>query len=251
MRILIFPLLIMGAVASYVAGLGFATRWHTLFPLEFVVGFALHASWIVPTISRSGNLALPVLCWFASVSLATEGMAGLYFADSDFRSAVLLEGVCLLLALAISPPEPWPDRLARWRRTRAAILTQLRMGLGILPWLRVCFRQFAVGSADTPLGADYQRLAAALADAEHRLRARLSRAAIPEQLRQSILGNVAAIVARVETTAAQRYIELEQQSLAAAASCREQCERLENISPSERKALAGQCEQALLELTRH
>ena len=148
----------------------------------------------------------------------------------------------------MAPPESWADRLARWRRARADIVTQLRMGQGILPWWRLCFRQFATGAADTPIGSDYRRFAAALADAEHRLRVRLSHATMPEQLRQSILENVTAIVASAETAAAQRAIEIEQQALTATAACREQCERMENLSASERQALAGQCEQVFLEL---
>lgn len=251
MRILIFPLLILGALSSYVAGLGFAARWHPPFPLEYVIAGALHMAWIAPATRRSGGLALTIACWTASVWLTRRGIATLFLADSDTIAAVLLDGICLLLAFSVAAAEAWPERLARWRRTRGEILTQLRMGQGIGPWWRMCFRQFTTGTADTPLGSDYQRFAAALADAEHRLRIRLNRASVPEQLRQSILGNVSAIVARAETAAAQRAIELEQQALAAAAVCREQCERMENLPASERKALAGQCEQVFLELARH
>jgi hypothetical protein len=246
--LLVFPLLVLGALASYVTGLGLA-RWHTPFPLEYAIAGALHASWIVPAARRSG-LLLTAVCWTASLWLADRGFATLYITDSNLPPALLLEGVCLLLAVSIAPAEPWADRLARWRRTRADIVTQLRMGQGILPWWRLCLRQFATGTADTPLGSDYQRFTAALADAEHRLRVRINRATMPEQLRQSILESVTAIVARAETSAAHRAIEIEQQAVAAAAACRDQCERLESLSTSERKALAGQCEQAFLELTR-
>jgi hypothetical protein len=43
-RILIVPLLILAAMASYVAGLGLAARWHTTFPLEFLIAGALGVS---------------------------------------------------------------------------------------------------------------------------------------------------------------------------------------------------------------
>jgi hypothetical protein len=247
---LLFPLLILGTLASYVAGLGCAARWQTRFPLEYLIAGALHASWLLPATRRSG-LALTATCWTATVWLAEKGIATLYVTGSDLVLAILLEGICLSLALAVAPPEPWPERLARWRRTRSDMLIQLRMGQGIAPWWRLCLRQFAVGAADTPVGSDYQRFAAGLADAEHRLRVRLSRVAMPEQLRQSLLANVSTIVARAETSAAQRAMELEQQALTAAAACREQCERIEDLTAPERKALAGQCEQVFLELASH
>jgi len=120
----------------------------------------------------------------------------------------------------------------------------------VLPWVRDCLRQALIGHAETPLSTDYQRFAASLADAEYRFRVRLSRAAMPEDLRQSILENVAAIVARAESTAAARAIELEQQALTVAAVCRDQCERFEDLAEPERRALAGQCEQIFLELTK-
>lgn len=250
MRILIVPLFVLGALASYIAGLGLASRWHTTFPLEFLIAGALHAAWLIPATRRSGP-GLTVVCWTATAWLARKGIATFYLADSELLLAVLLEGVCLLLALSIAPAEPWPERLARWRRSRADIVTQLRMGQGILPWWRLSVRQFTNGAADTPLGSDYQRFAAALADTEHRLRVRINRATMPEQLRQSVLENVSAIVARAETSAAQRAIELEQQALSAAAACREQCERMESLPATKRKALAGECEQVFMELTRH
>ena len=248
-RILILPLVILGALASYLAGLGAAARWHTPFPLEYLISSALNAAWLLPAVQRC-RPSLTAICWIASVWLTRQGIAALYLSESELLLAILLEGICLLLAFSVAPKEPWADRLARWRRARAEIATQLHMAQGILPWTRRSFRQFTGGAADTPLGSDYYRFAAALADAEHRLRVRLNRATMPEQLRQSILNNVSAIVAQADTSAAQRAIELERQALAAAATCREQCERLENLPPSERKVLAGQCEQVFLELAR-
>ncbi len=249
MNPLVFPLLVLSALASFLAGLGVAARWHTPFPLEQGIAAALHATWLLGA-SRKAGLMLTFVSWVTTVWLARAGFATVNAAAPRLPLALLLEGICLMLAFSIAGPDPWPDRLARWRRTRADILTQLRMGHGILPWARMCLRQFASGAADAPLGSDYQRFAAALADAEHRLRIRLNRAAVPERLRQSILGNVSAIVARAETSAAQRAIELEQQALAAAAACREQCERMEDLPISQRQALAGQCEQVFLELAR-
>lgn len=250
MRVLVFPLLVLGVLASYIAGLGLAARWHITFPLEYLIAGALHAGWLMPATRRSG-LALTAVCWIATAWLARKGIATFYSADSDLLLAILIEGVCLLIALSIAPADPWPERLARWRRTRADIITQLRMGQGIVPWWRLCLRQFTSGAADTPFGSDYQRFAAALADTEYRLRIRLNRATMPEQLRQSILENVSTIIARAETSAAQRAIELEQHALTAAAACREQCESMESLSAPERKALADECEQVFLELTGH
>jgi hypothetical protein len=250
LRILLLPLLILGTLASYVAGLGCAVYWQTRLPLEYLISGALHASWILPATRRSG-FALTATCWTATVWLAGKGIGTLYVTGSNLLLALLLEGVCLLLAVSLAPPEPWSERLARWRRARAEVAIQLRMGHGIVPWCRSCWRQFTIGAADTPVGSDYQRFAAALADAEHRLQVRLNRAAVPEQLRESILANAAAVVARSETAAAQRAIEVEQQALSAAAVCREQCERMGHLTAPERKALASQCEQVFLELIRY
>ena len=250
MRVLTVPLLILAALATYAAGLGLAARWRTPFPVEFAVSGALHAAWLLPAARRSG-LGLAAVCWTASVWLVQRGIASLYLADSGLPLAILLEGVCLLLALSILPAEPWAGRVARWRRSRADIVTQLRMGQGIVPWWRLCLRQFTHGAAETPVGSDHRRFAAALADAEHRLRIRISRAAMPEQLRQSVLESVSAVVGRAETAAAQRAIELEQLALSAAAACREQCERMESLPASARQALANECEEVFLELTGH
>jgi hypothetical protein len=65
-RILIFPLLVLGALAGYVAGVGFAARWHSPFPLEYVVAGALHLAWIVSATRRSGGFDLTTICWAAS-----------------------------------------------------------------------------------------------------------------------------------------------------------------------------------------
>lgn len=249
MRILILPLLVLAVLASYVGGLGLA-RWHTPSPVEYLIAAAVHAAWILPATRRS-SLALTTAGWVTALWLEQRGIETFYLAESDFLLALLIESVCLLLAHSVAPPETWADRLARWRRSRADIATQLRMGQGVVPWWRFSLRQFTGGAADTPVGSDYQRFAAALADSEHRLRIRINRATMPEQLRQSILESAAAIGGSAETSAAQRAIEVERQALAAAAACRDQCERLENLSPAERKALSSQCEQAFLELTRH
>ena len=44
MPILAFPLLVLGALASYVAGLGLAAQWHTPFPVEYVISGAIRAT---------------------------------------------------------------------------------------------------------------------------------------------------------------------------------------------------------------
>jgi hypothetical protein len=131
-RILIVPLFVLGALASYIAGLGLASRWHTTLPLEYLIAGALHAAWLIPATRRSGP-GLTAVCWTATAWLARKGIAAFYLADSELLLAVLLEGVCLLLALSIAPAEPWPERLARWRRSRADIVTQLRMGKASYP----------------------------------------------------------------------------------------------------------------------
>jgi hypothetical protein len=245
---LALPLLVLSALAAYLAGLGVGAEWRTPFPLEHVIAGVLHACWVLPAARRHG-LLVP-LCWPCSVYFCCEGIRRLDAGASALWVALLLEAICLLLAVSLGPAEPWAERLARWRRARADILTQLRMGSGLLPWVRQCTRQLLGGVPDTPLGADYQRFAAALADAEHRLRVRLSRTVMPEQLRQAILTSASAMMARAEASAAQRAIDLEQQALAAAAACREQCERLEHLTPDQRGQLAGQCESLLLELAR-
>jgi hypothetical protein len=250
MRLFVIPLLVLVVLSSYFAGLGIAARWQAPFPLEYVVAGALHAAWVL-AITRRSSPTLAVVCWSVTVWLTRVGFAARFVASSYYAPALVLDGICLLLALAVAPAQPWAERLAHWRRARADIAAQLRMGQGIVPWLRLCLGQFATGSAYLPAGSEYQQFAARLADTEHRLRIRISRAVLPEQLRQSILENVSAIVARAEITSARYAVELEQQALIAAAVCREQCERMEGLSVPERTAMVSQCEQLFLELTRH
>jgi len=93
-------------------------------------------------------------------------------------------------------------------------------------------------------------MSASLADAERRLRLRLGELAFPEQLRQSILACVTAVISPSEATAARVSIDFEQQALAAAAQCGEQCERLPNVSSQQRRALAVECESLFFGLIR-
>ena len=74
---------------------------------------------------------------------------------------------------------------------------------------------------------------------------------MPEHLRQSILTNAARITALIETSAAERTVEIDRMILEAAAACRDQCSQIEELGPEERRILSERCEQALLELARH
>src|SRR5581483_7164987 len=211
---LLIPFLPLALFASYLSGVGIATAWSSMLPwspyLGQLLSAALHCGWAILAGSRRGRFAAATCVWI-SVYLCRAGLISLGQSSTPLLGAIVLEGIPLLLAIQLRPLPSWQDRLASWRRSRGDIAVQLRLGQGVLPWVRDCLRQALIGHAETPLSTDYQRFAASLADAEYRFRVRLSRAAMPEDLRQSILENVAAIVARAESTAAARAIELEQQ----------------------------------------
>jgi hypothetical protein len=255
MRALLFPLLAVGSLASYVAGLGVQAHSNgqalAVPPalLSQVVSAALHTAWMVSTGNRR-TPAVAAACWLVSLWLCWQGALAVSPASPAFVGALLLEGIPLILALALSPRSTWAERLARWRRARADISAQLQMGQGVLPWARESVVRFVAGAPDRPAGADYSRFLAEMADAEHRLRIRLSRLALPEQLRQSILASAAVLLGRAETSAAHLAIELEQQALSAAAAYRDQCEQLPELTPKQRQHLAHQCESLFVELIR-
>jgi hypothetical protein len=139
--------------------------------------------------------------------------------------AFCLELLPLLLALSLCDRSPWSERLALWRRSRSEIAVQLRMGDGLLPWMRRCGRQMLIGAPDTPAGVNYRRLLAELADAEHRMRVRLGHLVMPEQLRQSILSCAASLVGLAEASSARLAVELEQQTLTGIAAWRAVCRK--------------------------
>jgi hypothetical protein len=255
MRALLFPLLVVGGLASYVAGLGVQAYWSLpSFPIPTglfaqIVSAALHTGWMVSAGARRAP-AVATACWLVSLWLCWHGALSVSPVSPAFTVALLLEGIALTRALALSPRSTWAERLARWRRARTDISAQLQMGQGVLPWMQDSLARFVAGAPDKPAGADYSRFLAEMADAEHRLRIRLSRLALPEQLRQSILASAAVLVGRAETSAAHLAIELERQALTAAAACRDQCEQLPELTPKQRQQLAQQCESLFVELIR-
>lgn len=254
MQFLLLPLLVLSATSCYLSGIGLNEFWlsHTarqaIWPAPYVISAALHAAWIwCAAHPRAGGAMLTT--WVFAFLSCRAGLLAAGFATHAFMYAFLAEGAPLALALALTNMS-WSERLASWRRARADIATQLRMGQGIIPWMSSCVRQLLTGSAERPAGIDSHRLIADLTDAECRLRVRLSRMAIPEQVRQSILTQSATVMAEAELAAARFGLDLEQKVLTATAVCRDLCAHVEDTQPDQQQALAAECESHFLNLIR-
>ena len=230
MKALTGPLLVLGALAAWLGGWGVADTWQShagqpaVAPLPYIVSAALHAAWMLAVGRRRASLVAvihwPVTCWLCCRGLAEAGFG------APFLYALTVEGAPLALALALTERGTWSDRLARWRRARNALAVQWEM------WS----------------GRGHERFLAALADAECRLKVRLAGMAIPEQLRQAVLTSAGALLADAEVAGARTAVELERKALTEAASCRDLCERLEDLPPERRNALARQCETLFVHL---
>lgn len=248
----LLPCLPLAALGAWSASLGIDRLWLTETgdaPLPFVaatVAAALHAAWILPALRRDSP-ALIGLAWLTSLWACRAGLIAAGFADAMLPAAAL-ETMTLALALSAGDRSPWADRFARWRRARQNITTQLRMSEGLAPWLSSSTRRFLKGEADRPTASAFDRVVADLADAEHRLHARLAAVALPEAVRQSMLTAAQALVSRTEAATAHVAIVLERQALEEAAACRDTIASLPGVSDAERDALAAQCEALMLDL---
>ena len=243
-------------MAAWVASLGIDRLWLTetgAAPLPFVslaVATALHAAWILPTF-RLDSPALIGLTWLTSVWACRAGLVAAGFSASTLP-AFALEAIALSLALNAGERTPWGDRLARWRRARQRITTELRMSEGLMPWLGWSVRRLFVGSPERPTAsAGFDRMVAELADAEQRLQSRVAELALPEEIRQRMLASAQALVARAEQATGQVAIGLEQQALEEAAGCCDRILRLQEIPSAKREALAHECEALMLGLVGH
>lgn len=248
----LLPCLPLAALGAWSASLGIDRLWLTETgdaPLPFValaVAAALHAAWILPALRRDSS-ALIGLAWLTSLWACRAGLTAAGFADA-MLPAIAVEAMTLALALSACESSPWADRFARWRRARQNITTQLRMGDGLVPWLSASTRRLLNGAPDRPTASAFDRMAADLADAEHRLHTRLAAVALPEAVRQSMLAAAQALVSRAEAATAHVAIVLERQALEEAAACRDKIASLPGVSEAERDALAAQCEALMLDL---
>jgi hypothetical protein len=250
---LILPLVVLGALAAYVAGLGAVAWWQTqggaAAPAApaYLASAGLHLAWIQCAASRRA----PLVAWvgfLVSLSLCRRGLASLPGGSASWAGPALLEGLVLLIALAVRSPVSLAERLARWRRARADIALQLRLGDGLLPWARDCGRRLIAGRADSPLVPTFQRLTAELAEIDGRLGLAVSNLAAPEQLRQFVKAGASQLLAEAEQAGAALAVELERRALALAAACREQCESIPSLPAEERTHAARQCEAFVLNL---
>jgi len=255
-KALLIPLAILSVPPTYLAGLGAAACWAAHrgmpsvgLPAEFFSA-ALHLGWIAAA-SRHQATTVLLACFPFSVWLCRQGWALAQGEGAGWWAALCLESIPLALAWSFTPAPSWADRLARWRRARAAVSAQLHMGPGLVPWLRDTVRQLFCGAPDRAIGTAHQRFLAELAEAECRLRVRLADLALPEQLRQSVISRAGELRAQAELASARLHFELQQQALAAAATCREQCEAMDELAPAVREHLARECELLFANLIRH
>ena len=254
MAALIFiPLLVFAGLAAHVAGLGVMAWWGkqagTAAPLwlSYLASGALHMAWIYCAASRQSPLCLAV-AFLLSLSLCSHGLRALPGGHGSLLGPMLIEGLPLMTAWMLRPPLRLSERLARWRRARAEIALQLRMGDGLLPWARDSARRLIVGKADLPVCPNFRRLAAQLAETAWRPGPDVSILAAPEELRQFVQTGASELLVEAERAAAALAVELERRSIDLAAACREQCEAISGLTTDDRARLARQCETFLLNL---
>jgi hypothetical protein len=252
---LLFPLLVLAGLASYMTAAGFDAVWfehaaRTPPPLvTLLVAGALHAAWILCAAERRAA-GLVAISWPMSIHFSRLGLRAEGFGASALLYALVAETILLALAASLAPPLPWAERLARWRRARADIAVQLRMAEGVVPWLRDAIARFVRGVPELPAGSGFRRLVADLTDADCRLHVSVARLGAPEHLRQSVITSGTRLLSNAERAASRLSLDLEQQALAAVAACRDECEQLPGLAQPERQALAKQCEMVLLDLAK-
>jgi len=247
------PLVPLAALAMYLAGRGVAGLWilETRSAAEPVAAYALaasiHLAWILPVVHRRRHIVVSA-AWLSSSWLCADGLTDAGFENGATAYALLLEGIVLAIARGHGPVVPWPDRLAVWRRTRERVMTELRIGDGLLPWLRSAVIRLVNGRADRPLCSSFERIVAELADTEQHMRRTIASLALPEAARDFLESATRAVVADAETTAAKLAIDLEQRALDHAATCRDAILALDDVPDPHRDRLARECESLILDL---
>lgn len=246
------PLVVLTACATYITagGLDLVTAsadTPRAWLVALVLALALHMAWILGAIERTA-IGLIVVCWPISVTLCARGFHIAGLTAHPLSTALLLEIILLLSALALTPRASWAERLARWRRARAAIDVQLKMSDGLLPWIRRAAGAMVAGQAATPVSMTLRRMTAELADVEHALGRHVTQMALPETIRQTLETAAHAVVAEAQTGSARLAMEVERHALAAATECRDVCERLDDLSPDDRNRVATRCEVFLVDL---
>jgi hypothetical protein len=245
------PCVTLGALAAWIASLGLERIWLTgtgqpPAPIAaLAVAAALHAAWAIPAASRNHPL-LVSLAWTVSVWTCRGGLIASGFSEGLLPAAAL-ETIALALALSAAEAAPWADRLARWRRARQRITTEVRMSEGLAPWLRASVAQLLTGRPERPAAAAFDRMVAELADANERMQRRITALALPDAVRQSMLTAAQAITTRAETAAAEMSIRIERQALDEAAACRDAIAHLPEPA-AERERLAREREALMLDL---
>lgn len=246
------PLTALTLAASYLAAIGLLTHWTDhpapahVFALNAAGTIALHLAWILPALRREHGL-LVCAGWLVTVPLTADGLAASTTTLSTGH-AIILEAIVVGLALAHAPADPWPERLARWRRTRERITTELRMSDGLWTWLRLITSRAAAGEADRPRSSSFDVLVANLARSGDRMHRTIATLALPEAVRESLRATAQKIVADAEMTLARMAIDLERRALDHAALCRDAILALYDVPEAERESLARDCESLILDL---
>lgn len=210
------------------------------------IAAALHAAWILPAFLRRAP-ALVAVAWLVCVAAARAGFVVAGF-STPLSAAVVLEGIVLALALSATERASWAERLARWRRARQEIATQLQMGEGLLLWTRTCVDRIVSGRAERPALAAVDRIVADLADAQHRVQSRLASLAMPEQAWEAVLASAQALTAEAEVAASRFAADIERRALCEAAACGDLVRRLPDVPEADRDRLARECEAMLIGL---
>jgi hypothetical protein len=211
------------------------------------VALAVQAAWILAAATRR-HAGLAIVGWLTSVWLCAGGLTEAGFRTGATSLAVLLQVLGLFIARTAIDPSPWPDRLARWRRARQRVVTELRMGEGLLPWVRTTLSRLWVGQADRPSAAGFDRMLVEIADAQTRMHWQLNHLVLPDALRQAMSTAAARIANHAATTTAELSLSIERRALDEAAACRDLVEDMTELPAAQRERLSSECESVLLGL---
>ncbi len=252
MRLLMVPAGAMALVATWFSMSGAALRMFgdserpLHLALGLVVATALHCAWLLLALER-GCRPVALLVWATALHTCMIGLHQVPGASGRNGTALLLEGIPLLLASALAPPSSLADRLARWRRARQQAIVQLEMGEGILVWVRDVFKRFALGQSP---GADRLGRLCTLADRlgrGHGWDDVTERDVVPEALRQTVRSELTALRVAADQALRSAASIVERRALEGGARCRDLALRIESLPPSERERLAAVCEALLLQ----
>jgi hypothetical protein len=173
------PLSVFATCAALLAGRGLAAAWiaetgsDAVLLVPYIVAAAAQAASVAAMTSRSRAAVVSVVTWAVVTWYCRRGLVAAGFLHGAWPAALLLQALVWLLARGLRPAEIWSDRLARWRRTQAALQLQLAALDGLVPRLRQTGRRLLDGGSASGAPDARHAIPPAAADLERALTAAL------------------------------------------------------------------------------